>query len=99
MADALPSRSPRWYGIPVRVALVTFIGTLLSLAFGVLFGIIGLLIVWKLQGTHPDMAIAYRRFGVPGAFVGGVVILVLSLVTEIRQYRQSKALSSIERMG
>jgi hypothetical protein len=55
--------------------------------------------VWKFQGTHPDMAIAYRRFGVPGACVGGLIILVLSLVTEIRQYRQSRALSSIERMS
>jgi len=99
MTSSPASHAPRWYGIPVRVALFTFIGTLLSLAFGLLFGIIALLIVWKFQGTHPDMAIAYRRFGVPGACVGGLIILVLSLVTEIRQYRQFRALSSIERMG
>ncbi len=99
MATLNAPRSPHWYGIPVRVALITFIGTLLSLTFSLLFGIVALLIVWKLQGIHPDMAIAYRRFGAPGACIGGIVIFTLSLVTEIRHYRQSKALSSIERLG
>ena len=99
MTSSPPSRAPRWYGIPARVALITFIGTLLSFAFGLLFGIIALLIVCRVQGAHPDMAMAYRKFGVPGACIGGVVILTLSLVTEIRRYHHSKALSSIERLG
>ena len=99
MPTAKPSRSPRWVGIPVRVLLVTFIGTLLSFAFSLLFAIIGLLIVSKLQGTHPNMAIAYRRFALSGACCGGSVIFVLTLLTEIRHYRQSKTLSAIERIG
>jgi hypothetical protein len=96
---ANPSRPPSWYTIPVRVVLVTFLGTLLSFAFSLFFGIVALLIVWKFHGTHPNMAVAYRRFAVPSACIGGFVIFVMTLVTEIRQYRQSKALTAIEKMN
>lgn len=98
MAITRSHRSPRWYGIPLRVALLTLIGTLLCLAFSLLFGIVALVIVSRIQGAHPDMALAYRRFGVPGACIGGLITLVLSLIAELRHYRQMKTLSAIERM-
>lgn len=93
------SRSPRWYGIPIRVLLATLIGTLVCFAVSLLIGIFGIIIVSMLRGMHPDMRIAYRLIALPMGLVAGAIILVLSLVMEIRHYRQMKALSAIERMG
>jgi len=90
--------SPRWYGIPARVLLATFIGTLICFALSLLLGILGTVTVSALRGIHPDMRIVYRLFALPVASVAGAVIFVLSLVMEIRHYRQMKALSAIERM-
>src|SRR5262249_1418118 len=92
-------RAPHWYTIPVRVGMLTFIGTLLSFAFTLLFAIAGLLIVWKMHGVRPNMAVAYRRIALPAAVWCGVVIFILSLITEIRHYRQVKPLSEIERIS
>lgn len=94
------SRSgPRWYSIPVRVLLVTFVGTLLSFAVSLLLAIIGTVIVARLRGVHPDMTIAYRQIALPAASVAGSIICVVILVAEIRHYRQVKALAGIERLG
>jgi len=91
-------RSPRWYGIPVRVFLATFIGTLICFAVGLLVGILGIVIVSAVRGIHPDMRIAYRLIALPIAGVAGTIIFVLSLVMEIHHHRQMKTLSAIERM-
>lgn len=99
MAPASASHPPRWYGIPVRVLLETIIGTLLSFAVSLLLGILGTVVVSVLRGVHPDMRIAYRMIAIPTALVAGSIILVLSIVLELRNYRQGKALSAIERMG
>jgi TRAP-type C4-dicarboxylate transport system permease small subunit len=96
---ATPSRTPRWYGIPVRVALATFIGTLLCFAVSLFLAIIGTVIVSSLRGVHPDMSVAYRMIALPIALVAGSIIFVLALIMEIRHYRQNKTLSAIERMG
>jgi hypothetical protein len=93
------TRPPRWYAIPVRVLLVTFIGTLLSFAVSLLLGIIGTIIVSALRGVHPDMTVAYRQIALPAAMVAGSIIFVLTLTMEIRRYRQSKTLAAIERMS
>ena len=92
-------RAPRWYGIAVRVLLATFIGTLICFAGSLFVAIFGTMIVSALRGIHPDMRIAYRLIALPMALVAGTIIFVLSLVVEIRHYRQVKALSAIERMG
>src|SRR5271169_1315743 len=100
MTSAAASRAPRWYTIPVRVGLVTFIGTLLCFAVSLLFAILGTVIVAALRGVHPDMRIAYRHIALPMALVAGSIILVLALVMEIQHYRQAKTLSAIEaRLG
>ena len=99
MVAARAKRSPRWIGIVVRVAVVTFIGTLLCFAVSLLFAILGTVIVSALRGMHPDMRIAYRVIALPVGIVAGSIIFVLSLVMEIRHYRQSKTLSAIERLG
>ncbi len=92
-------RPPRWYAIPVRVLLVTFIGTLISFAIGLLVGIIGTVIISAIRHVHPNMTGAYRNFGLPVAVVAGSIIFVLTLAMEIRHYRQSKTLAAIEKMN
>jgi hypothetical protein len=99
MVSATASRTPHWYGIPVRVALLTFLGALLSFAVSLLLAIMGMLIVWKIQGAHPDMAIAYRRIGLPCAIIGGGFAFLVAVYTEIRHYRQCKTLTAIERIS
>jgi hypothetical protein len=92
-------RPPRWYAIPVRVVLVTFIGTLLSFALSLLVGIVGTVAVSALRGVHPNMTVAYRQIALPASLITGSVIFVLALTMEIRHYRQSKTLAAIERMS
>jgi hypothetical protein len=92
-------RPPLWYAIPVRVFLVTFIGTLISFAVSLLIGIIGLVIISALRHAQPNMTLAYRMIALPAALVAGSIILVLALTVEIRHYRQSKTLAAIERMS
>lgn len=99
MAPKSASHAPRWYAIPVRVLLVTFIGTLASFAISLLLAIIGTVIVSQLRGVRPDMTIAYRRIALPAALAAGIVILVCVIVMEVRHYRQIKALSAIERLS
>lgn len=99
MPPAPASRPPHWYGIPVRVLLVTFLGMLISFAVSLLLAILGTVTVAALRGAHPDMRIAYRHIALPMALLAGIVVFVCALVMEIRYYRQSKTLSAIERMG
>ena len=96
MPSASASRNPSWYGIPVRVLLMTFLGTLLCFAVSLLFAILGTVIMASLRGVHPDMRIAYLHIALPIALVAGSIIFALSLVMEIRHYRQARTLSAIE---
>ena len=89
-------RKPRWFLIPVRVLLVTFVLTLISFAVSLLLGILGIVIGSKIRGIHPDMALAYRHVALPAAAMVGVIVLVSATVMEVRHYRQSKALAEIE---
>jgi len=93
------ARPPRWYAIPVRVLLVTFIGTLIAFAVSLLLGIIGTVAVSALRHINPNMTMAYRDIALPAAVVAGSIIFVLVLTMEIRHYRQSKALAAIERVS
>lgn len=90
-------RPPRWYAIPVRVLLVTFIGTLLSFAVSLLLGILGTVVMSALRRVHPNMTSAYRQIALPAAVIAGSIIFVLALVMEVRHYRESKTLAAIER--
>jgi len=94
-----PSRPPRWYAIPVRVLLVTFIGALISFAVSLLLGILGTVIISALRHVNPNMTVAYRAVALPVALVAGGIIFVLALAMEIRHYRQSKTLAAIERVS
>lgn len=92
-------KPPHWYGVPVRVLLLTFLGTLICFAVSLLLAILGTVIVAALRGVHPDMRVAYRTIALPMALVAGCVVFAGATIMEVRRYRQIKALSAIERMS
>jgi uncharacterized BrkB/YihY/UPF0761 family membrane protein len=92
-----PGRPPRWYVIPLRVLLVTFLLTLLAFAVGLLLGILGIVISARLRGLHPNMALAYRHIALPIAVAAGAVALIFATVLEVRNYRQARTLAQIAR--
>jgi hypothetical protein len=94
--QTLPAK-PRWYLIPVRVLLVTFLLTLLSFAVSLLLGILGIVIMGRVQGAHPNMTLAYRHIALPVAAAAGCVALIATTVLEIRNYRQTKILAEVAR--
>lgn len=91
--------SLHWYGIPVRVFLLTLVGTLLSFSVTLLLAILCTIVVSALRRVRPDMTFAYSHVALPVALVAGVIILVAATILEIRHYRQRKTLNAIERMG
>jgi len=88
-------RKQRWYLIPVRIVLVTFIVTLLSFAVSLLLGIFGVLLAAKVRGVHPNMTLAYRDVALPIAGIVAAIVVVSATVMEVRHYRQTKALGNI----
>jgi hypothetical protein len=88
-----------WLLIPARVLLVTFLGTLLAFALSLLVGIIGIVVSSWVQGMPPNMTLAYREIALPGAALAGLIVLVGSIVVEVRHYRQMKTLAGIERVS
>jgi hypothetical protein len=93
-AQTLPVK-PRWYLIPVRVLIVTFLLTLLSFAVSLLLGILGIVITSRLQGIHPNMTLAYRHVALPIAALAAAIALITATILEIRSYRQIKTLAEI----
>lgn len=91
------TRKSRWYLIPLRVILVTFLFTLVGFAVSLLLGILGIVAGSKLRGQTPDMTLAYRSIALPSAAVVGSIVLVSSLFLEVRHYRQNKTLERIEK--
>ncbi|HXY15918.1 MAG TPA: hypothetical protein VEI26_15580 [Terriglobales bacterium] len=91
-----PAR-PRWYLIPARILLITFLLTLLSFALGLLGGIVGIVIVARIHGIHPNLTFAYRQVALPVAAVVASVALIATTVLEIRAYRQTKILAGVAR--
>jgi hypothetical protein len=94
-----PASKPNWHLIPMRVLLVSFLLMLLFFAVSLLLGILGLVIAARLRGLHPNLTIAYRYIALPAAATAGVIALISASVMEIRHYRQTKALSEIERIS
>ena len=97
MLTETQARTPRWYTIPVRVLLITFIGTLIVFAVSLFIGIVGTVSVSAVRHVNPQMTVAYRHIALPVAMVAGCIIFVSMLVMEIRHYRQSRTLAAIER--
>ena len=91
-----PSRPPRWYFIPVRVLLVTFIVALLSFAISLLLGICAVVVAAKLHGATYDLSVAYRYIAAPAAGVVAAVVMISASFMEVRHYRRLKVLRRIE---
>ena len=96
MASSQSGR-PRWIGIPLRVLAVTLLLTLLSFAVALLLSILGTIVYSQVEHVAPNLPFAYRHIAFPFAISVGAIVLVLSLVMEIRNYRQGRALAGIER--
>ena len=88
---------PRWYLIPARVLLVTFLLTLLSFAVSLLLGILGTVILAHVHGLPLNMTLAYRRVALPVASAVAFLAVIATTAMEIRNYRQSRALAGIAR--
>lgn len=93
------SEGPRWIGIPARVFAMTFLFTLLSFAVALLLSIMGAVVYSQVKHVAPNLTFAYRHVAFPCAITAGAIVLVLSLVMEIRNHRQRKTLDGIERMS
>jgi len=93
------SDGPRWIGIPARVFAMTFLFTLLSFAIALLLSILGAVVYSQVKHVAPNLTFAYRHIAFPVAITAGVIVLVLSLGMEIRNYRQRKTLDGIERVS
>lgn len=83
--------------IPVRVLLVTIMLTLLSFAVSLFLGILGTVIGAGVRGVHPNMAFAYRHVALPVAIGAAAVVLVTSIVVEVRHYHRTRVLDHIEK--
>ena len=66
-----PSELLRWFLVPLRVLLVTFLLALLSFAVCLFLGILGLLISAAVRGVHPNMTVAYRQIAFPAGCGSG----------------------------
>ena len=97
MAGLQKARRPRWYGVPARVLFVTFLLTLLSFAVTLLVTILATVVRAALRHTRPNLPFAYRHVAFPVALGVGSVVLLVTLVAEIRHWRQTKALEGIAR--
>ena len=93
------ARKPRLFLIPIRVFLATVLLTLLAFAVSLLLGILAIVIAARVRGIPPDLSFAYRYIAAPIAAIVGAIVMILALALEIRHYRQSKALTQIERMS
>jgi hypothetical protein len=93
------NRKPRLIVGIICALLVTFLVTLLSFAVSLFAGILGAVIYSRLQHLPPKFGFVYKNVAAPFAIVVGAIVLVMSLVMEVRHYRQAKALAAIERAG
>ena len=92
----LESSRPRWLGIPARVFGFTFLLTLLSFAVALLLSILGMIVYSQVEHVAPNLMFAYRHIAFPIALSVGAIVLIVTLVVEIRNYRRGKVLASIE---
>ena len=80
----------------MRAFAITFLLTLLSFAVALLLSILGAVVYSQVEHVAPNLPFAYRHIALPFAITVGAIVLIVSLVMEIRNYRQRKALAAIE---
>jgi hypothetical protein len=92
-----PVPPPHWYAVPARALFVTFLLTLLSFAVTLLGAILVMVAKAALRHTPPNLPFAYRHIAFPVALGVGAVVLLISMVVEMRHLRQARALAGIAR--
>lgn len=78
---------------------MTALFTLLAFAVSLLLSILGTVVYSQVVHVAPNLPYAYRHIAFPFAISAGAITLVLSLIMEIRHYRQKKTLAGIARAG
>jgi len=78
---------------------MTFLFTLLTFAVSLLLGILGTVAYAHFKRVALNLTFAYWRIAFPCAMTAGAIVLVMSLVMEVRHYRQRKVLEGIERVS
>ncbi len=79
-----------------RVVAITFLATLLAFCVSLFFGIAGVVLTKMIRGTPtPDLSVAYRHIAFPIAIVALVVTFVVTLITEVRRYRQDRGRETV----
>lgn len=90
------SASPRWIGVTARVFAFTFLLTLVSFAVALLVSILGTIVYSQVEHVAPNLMFAYKHIAFPIALSVGAVVLIVTLVVEIRNYRENRVLAAIE---
>jgi hypothetical protein len=85
MFPQAPPRRIRWFWVPLRVLLMSFLLALLAFAVCLLLGILGLAIVAAVRGVHPNLTLAYRDIALPAAAAGGIIALIAAVAMEYRR--------------
>ena len=85
MSPQAPPHRLRWFWVPLRVLLMTFLLALLAFAVCLFLGILGLAIVAAVRGVHPNLTLAYRDIALPAAAAGGIIALVAAVAVEYRK--------------
>jgi hypothetical protein len=88
---------PRLIGVAARVFAFTFLGTLLSFAVALLLSILGTVVYSRIEHAAPNLVYAYRHIAFPIGISVGAIVLIVSLLVEVRNYRRWKILAAIER--
>jgi len=76
---------------------MTFLFTLLSFAVALLLSILGTIVYSQVEHIAPNLTFAYRHIAFPFAICVGAIVLIVTLIIEIRNYRQRRILDAIER--
>jgi hypothetical protein len=92
LSAKVPSPPVRWFLVPLRVLLVTFLLALLAFAVCLFLGILGLVVTAAMRGTQPNLIIAYREIAFPAAILAGAAALIVAIVMEIRHRQQTMRL-------
>ena len=92
LSAKVPSPPVRWFLVPLRVLLVTFLLALLAFAVCLFLGILGLVVTAAMRDTQPTLTIAYREIAFPAAILAGAAALIVAIVMEIRHRQQTMRL-------
>jgi hypothetical protein len=76
--------------------MFTFLLTLLSFAVALLLSILGTIAYSQFAHVAPNLMFAYKHIAFPIALLVGSVVLVGTLVVEIRDHRQRSVLAAVE---